>query len=597
MHDRAKPMPAAAIPFLLHHIRRHLSLAICLMAAVTAGALLAVAAQYGLKLLVDTMTAPAKSHERDRVFVVLGVFLALLAVESCFWRLSGWLGSRVIIRVGEDIRLDLFDAVASRSWQFFSEQASGALVERIGVAASSATAVLRTIAWYLLPPLTDLIGSVVVLATIDWRIGIGLVFAAGAGTWVLHWAGGRGFPLHRAHHHQAADVAGGLADVLANIAIVRGYGGRAYERARLAALMRGEGRAHAASWMFLERLRCGHDAAFWITTAVVLTASVWQWRRGAISTGSVVVASTLALRILVGSRELALSLLGLAQQLGAVSEAVDTLGEPCAEVPEPGLPALHVRGTGGAAIELRGVCHAPDRDAAHWLFRDLDLHVPPGQRLGVVGTSGAGKSTLLRLVAGVVAPEGGTVLLDGQALSAHEPGSVARAFSVVSQEVALFHRSVADNLLYGRTGVDRVEMEAISRAVGCHGFIEALPWGYDTIVGERGIRLSGGQRQRVAIARALLRQAPVLLLDEATSALDSASESQVLRALLAVAGGRTVLAVAHRLSTLAAFDRVIVLENGWIVEDGSPEELRRANGHFAMTWRLQERAMKEDASL
>ena len=299
------------------------------------------------------------------------------------------------------------------------------------------------------------------LAAIDWRIGAALVLAAGAGTWALHSAGRRGFPLHRAHHRQAAEVAGGLADSLGNAALVRAYGARSGERDRLAGLLALESRAHGASWMFLERLRCGHDAAFWLTTVAVLTASVWEWSRGAITTGSVVVASTLALRILVGSRELALSLLGLGQQLGAVSEAVDALLAPAGETEPAGLPALRVRGGAGAAIALRGVCHVPDQAAPSWLFCDLDLHIPAGQRVGVVGPSGAGKSTLLRLVQGVVAPERGVVMIDGQVLAAHGRDSLARAFSVVSQEVALFHRSIAENLRYGRPDAAWEEVVAI----------------------------------------------------------------------------------------------------------------------------------------
>ena len=369
--DHSPATTTRGLPFLLGYGRRHLGLSLGLLGTVTGGALIAVTAQYGLKLLVDTMTAPGGS---DRVFTILAVFLALLAVESLCWRLSGWIGSRLIIRVGADIRLDLFEAVAGRSWQFFGTQAGGALVERIGSASSSATAVLRTIAWYLLPPLTDLIGSVAVLTAIDCRIGAGLVLAAGAGTWILPWTGGRGFPLHRAHHSEAARVAGVLADTLGNIALVRAYGGQARERERLAGLMRREGQAHAASWMFLERLRCGHDLPFWLTTVAVLTASVWEWRRGAITTGSVVVASTLALRILGGSRELALSLLGVGQQLGAVSEAVDTLRMPGEEAEPPGLPALPLRASAGAAITLRGISHAPDDAAPSWLLRELGRH-------------------------------------------------------------------------------------------------------------------------------------------------------------------------------------------------------------------------------
>jgi ATP-binding cassette subfamily B protein len=583
------PAPPGAVPFLMRYARRHLGLSLAVLAAVTGGALCAVAAQYGLKLLVDGMTAPAPA-DRDRVFLSLGVFLGLLAAESACWRLGGWLGSRAVITLGEDIRLDLFEEVAARSWQFFNGQASGALAGRIIAAATAGTTVLRTVVWNLLPPLTDLVGSVVVLATIDWRIAAALVAVAGTGTWGLHRLGLRGFPLHRAYHHEAAEVAGNLADVLANMGLVRAYGAQHRERERLAGLMAAESGAHARSWMFLERLRGGHDAAFWLATALVLVAAVWQWSRGAITTGGVVVASTLTLRVLMGSRELALSLLGLSQQLGAVTEAVAVLRAPAEDGDAAGVTPLRAD---AGAIELRAVRYAPD--GGRPLFSGLDLRIPAGQRVGVVGSSGAGKSTLLRLIQGVVAPDSGEVLLDGQPLATVARDSLAGAFSVVAQEVALFHRSVAENMCYGRPDAAWERVLEASRAVGCDAFIGILPQDYGTVVGERGIRLSGGQRQRIAIARALLRRAPVLLLDEATSALDSHAEIEVQRAILALAGGRTVLAVAHRLSTVMGFDRVIVLHDGRIVEDGRPDELRRGTGPFAATWRLQQRAFGAEA--
>ena len=601
-HDRGRmampgdaDLPGGAMPLLTRYVRRHLRLSAGLLAAVTGGAVCAVAAQYGLKLLVDAMTGVPAAAEvghatQTHVFALLGLFLGLLAIESACWRAGGWLGARAMIRVAQDIRLDLFGAVSARPWRFFNGQASGALASRITAAATSATAVMRTVVWNLLPPITDIVGSVVVLATIDWRISIGLVAAAVGGSWVLHRLGNRGFPLHHAYHGKAAEVAGSLGDVLGNMGLVRAYGARGREQENLRQVLMAEGKAHAASWMFLERLRCGHDAAFWLATAAVLTAAVWEWSRGAITTGGVVVASTLTLRILAGSRELALSLLGVTQQLGAVSEALEALRPmPCDAEPR-GLPALRTDGSG--EIELAHVRYAPDQGRV--LFHDLDLHIPAGQRVGVVGVSGAGKSTLLRLVQGMVEPQRGKVLLDGQQLASHARESLAGAFCVVTQEVLLFHRSIADNLRYGWPDAPWDEVLAVSRATGCDAFIRDLPHGYDTIVGERGIRLSGGQRQRLAVARALLRQAPVLLLDEATSALDSHAELQVQRALLEWAGSRTVLAVAHRLSTVMEFDRVVVLQDGRVVEDGPPSKLRRGTGLFATTWRLQQRVFDTD---
>ncbi len=579
-----------ASAFVFRHFRCRPVLSFGLFAVVAGAALCAVGAQYALKLLVDAMTEGGR--DRAGVSVALRLFLALLAGECVCWRLGGFIGSRLVIQAGEDIRSDLFEAVSAQPWRFHAEQASGALTSRIVSAAGAATGVMRTTVWNLLPPVADLTGSIVVLTSIDWRIGAALMVLAGLVTWALHRMGLRGFPLHLAYHREAAEVAGSFADVLGNMSLVRAYGARLRESHALRRRMQDEGRSHAASWRFLERLRSCHDLAFWLANAAVLSAAILQWQHGALTTGSVLVVCTLTLRVLTGSREAALSLLGVANQLGAVSEALSVLRAAPA-VADPG--RRHGLQPGRGRIELRRVCHAPGDGPM--LFDGLDLLIEAGQRVGIVGPSGAGKSTLLRLMQGIVAPEQGCVLIDGQDIAQRAPDSLAHAFCVVSQEVALFQRSLADNLCYGRPDAPWDEVLAVSRAVGCDAFIEDMPGGYDTLVGERGIRLSGGQRQRLAVARALLRRAPILVLDEAMSALDSAAELQVQRAILDTAGERTVVAVAHRLSTVMDFDRIVVLRGGRVEEDGPPAALCCGGGYFAATWRLQQRAGLSQASI
>jgi ATP-binding cassette subfamily B protein len=231
------------------------------------------------------------------------------------------------------------------------------------------------------------------------------------------------------------------------------------------------------------------------------------------------------------------------------------------------------------------VCFA--YDGAKPIFEHLDLFVPAGQRLGVVGPSGAGKSTFVRLVGRVMDVTRGAITVDGVNVAAVRQDSLRDAIGVVPQDIALLHRSVMENLRYGNPGASDAQVRAAAREALCHDFIMALPLGYDTVVGERGARLSGGQRQRISIARAMLKNAPVLLLDEATSALDSRSEAEIQAALARLMKGRTVVAVAHRLSTVAAFDRIIVLVDGRIVEDGAPDALVAQGGVYADLWRLQ----------
>lgn len=221
------------------------------------------------------------------------------------------------------------------------------------------------------------------------------------------------------------------------------------------------------------------------------------------------------------------------------------------------------------------------------LFEDFSLHIPAGQSVGIVGASGSGKSTLLALLQRLDDVQGGQILVDGQDIRHVSQDSLREKIAVVPQETALFNRSILENIRYGRPDASDEDVFEAARHAFCDGFIRELPEGYQTLVGARGVMLSGGQRQRLGIARAFLKDAPILILDEATSALDTQSEAEIQDALNQLIRGRTVVAVAHRLSTLANFDRVVVLRDGRIVEDGSPRKLRAHGGEFESMWRLQ----------
>jgi ATP-binding cassette, subfamily B, bacterial len=214
------------------------------------------------------------------------------------------------------------------------------------------------------------------------------------------------------------------------------------------------------------------------------------------------------------------------------------------------------------------------------VFENLSLNLEPGRRTGLVGPSGGGKSTLFALLQRYYDVQGGRILIDGQDISRVTQQSLQETIAVVPQDLSLFHRSALENIRYGRPDASDDEVFEAAIAARCHNFIEALPDGFKTIVGERGLKLSGGQRQRIAIARAFLKGAPLLLLDEATSALDSESEEAIQSALANLMHGRTVIAIAHRLSTLRHFDRILVLQAGRIVEDGSPDHLMQHDGIY-----------------
>jgi ATP-binding cassette, subfamily B, bacterial len=578
--DGQPPFPIHAGPFIWHYVLRRRWHFGVLLALLIGGASCAVAVQYGMRILVDAMSA--SEGDRDAVWAPCALFVGLIAVESVLWRSAGWLTCRTVIATGVDIRLRLFQHLSGHAMHYFADHLAGSLAARVTATAGSVTSLITLFAWNILPPCTDFLGAMILFAAVDVRMAGALAAFVVVLVSAMAFYGAQGWPLHRAHAEQANLVGGELVDTTASIWAVKAFSARDRELQRLARTLAAEGEAQARSWLHIEKTRAIHDIALWVAASVLLVWSVHLWTTRAISPGEVVMVSALTFRILFGSRDLAMALIGTAQQFAVVGEALSVIGRPHAVVDRHGAKPLVAR---GGAIEFRNVSFG--HVEGHTLFDRISLRIPAGQKVGLVGLSGAGKSTLVGLLQRLEDVQDGEILIDGQPLTAVTQDSLRAAIAVVPQEVSLFHRTVLENIRYGRPELSDDEVLAAARAACCDEFVRALPEGYDTLVGERGTKLSGGQRQRLGIARAILKDAPILILDEATSALDSRSEAAVQRALVTLLRGRTVLAIAHRLSTLSALDRVVVLVDGKIVEDGPPAELQRAGGVFDALWRMQ----------
>ena len=549
-----------------------------------------VGVQYGMKLIVDAMAGDDRTS--DTIWRWLALFIGLIAAESVCWRLSGWLGCRAVVATGVDVRLDMFGYLSGHSIDYFAEHMAGSLGNRVTATAGATGSVYGTMIWKILPPCVDFVGAVVVLLTIDVRMAAALIGFVAVVAATMTFFGHRARPLQQRFAREAARVGGEVVDVVANIWTVQAFAAREREHARLRAAFGLEADAQRRSWLYLEKARALHDLCLWLMAGGMLIWAVEGWRLGLRLPGDVVVISALTFRILHGSRDLALSLVDASQQLGVIADMLDVVAVPHQVADRPDATPLAPLGAWAGRIELRDVDFAyPDGTA---IFSGLDLAIPAGQRVGVVGPSGAGKSTLMRLIARMADPTGGRVTLDGRDVADLRQDSLRQAIAVVPQDVSLLHRSIRDNLRYGVPEATHAQVVAAATAAHCDAFIRALPAGYDTLVGERGTRLSGGQRQRIGIARAMLKDARILLLDEATSALDSESEGEIQRALARLMAGRTVIAVAHRLSTVAGFDRILVMVGGRIVEDGTPEALRARGGVYARLWDLQAGGMETE---
>jgi ATP-binding cassette subfamily B protein len=560
-----------ALSFLGRYVRRRFFSHCVVLAAVLTAVACNVGSQYAVKHLVDVLGThwPMPATLWGAVAILLG----LVAGDSLLWRVAGWASTHAFVAVGGDMRLELFAHLSGQGTQYFVEQLPGALAGRITAAANAAWLIENSITWNTIPPGAAVLASIVVLGTINWHLTAVLLLVVTLLGAFIAWLAAHGRELHQNFAGHAAHVSGDLTDVVSNIGLVRAFGAARREQQRLGTKIQDEMDAQRLSLRSLERLRMFHAFTVFCVTAGVLVWSVELWRRGQISTGDVVLTTTLGFTVLHASRDFAMAMVDLVQQFAKMREAVQVLSLPH-EMKDPpdARPLVITRG----AVTFRQVSFSYANGQR--VLSDFNLEVPGGQKVGLVGRSGAGKSTIVALLQRLYDPDQGEVMIDGQSIAHVTQESLRSAIAVVQQDISLFHRSLLENLRYGRPDAHDEQVYRAVEAARCTEFINRMPDGFDTLVGERGTRLSGGQRQRIAIARAFLMDSPIVLLDEATSALDTESEQSIQEALSRLLKGRTVLAIAHRLSTLDSFDRIVVLDRGRIVEDGPPRRLLQTKG-------------------
>lgn len=562
------------ISFIIRYVRMRLALHSVILTCVLAAVGCSVATQYGVKRLVDIL-ASGSSNGADP-WPAFGLLLALISADNLLWRAAGWAASHAFVLVTGDLRRDLFRHLTGHSPAYFADRLPGTLSSRITATSNACFTVQSMFIWNVLPQFAATLVAIGFVATVNLAMAAVLAVTAVLAVGAMIRIAAAGRPLHHEFAEKAAVVDGEMVDVIGNIALVKAFGGLCRELTRFRQTVDHEMAARRRSLLYLERLRALHAIVI-ITLIVGLVAwAIALWRQNAVTTGDVVLICTLGLLVLHATRDLALALVDVTQHMARLSEALSALLLPHDLRDHPtAMPLV----CGGASIAFESVSFGYRNGPM--VFSGVDLHVEPGQRVGIVGASGAGKSTLFALLQRFHDLDGGRVLIGGQDISRVTELSLRDAIAVVPQDISLFHRTLMENIRYSRPDATDEDVWRAAVAARCCEFIEAMPEGLHAMVGERGAKLSGGQRQRIALARAFLKDAPILLLDEATSALDYVSEEAVQEAFARLMRGRTVLAIAHRLSTLRHFDRVIVLHGGKIVRDEPPSSLIGSDGRYA----------------
>jgi ATP-binding cassette, subfamily B, bacterial len=512
----------------------------------------------------------------------LMLFVGLAVIEVVASRAGGYCQVTVGPRQRHAVTRALYAYLQQHSHRYLHNDFAGALAHKIS---ETSLGVSQTV-WAVIFDFWPMAITFMVATVVLWSAypGLALLVGSWAACFVsLSWfLATRARPFAVTAAATRSDTTGKVVDAVTNLTNTRLFARLAFERGYLDRQLKHELVTIQRSNHYSERVRWFQFTAALILKIGTLYYALHLWSRGVITVAEFVMAATTALLIINEARNLSRRFLDFFEYVGNVTNGVRTIIRPHEIVDLPGaIPARITRG----AIELQHVKFAYPGGAT--VFHDLSVRIPAGQRVGLVGYSGSGKSTFVSLLLRLYEPQSGRILIDGVDVRQVTQESLHSQLGLIPQDPSLFHRSLMDNIRYGRQGASDEEVIAAARRAHAHEFIQSAPGGYAALVGERGIKLSGGQRQRIAIARVVLKNAPILILDEATSSLDSLTERAIQETLSDLMRDRTVLVVAHRLSTIAHLDRILVFNAGRIVEDGSHAQLLAAGGLYETLWTRQ----------
>jgi ATP-binding cassette, subfamily B, bacterial len=581
-------LPNRLLPFSLHFFRQFLWGCLGLLLFPVLGRAVFASIAYATKRITDTVLAmhdPATEAAQvlESPFMVFALLVvARFVFDAAMWLCSYNTRSPMLVRMKEEV----FAHAERLSPAYFESTLSGKIAHRAVMLPDEVLLLFDMMVFDFIPSAMFFVFVAVFFYIASPVFGV----TAAAGIIIYFTASllvGRDCTKRSAVSNEArAAVTGRIVDVITNIRNVFFFANQAVEDRELKTYTGEERARRMALYRSVVRLRCVQytmDIMMWLG---FVGGALYAWVRGAMGAGDFVMITALTGSLLQTAYNVGQRIPEFYEHLGAARESIDTLIVPPTVLDSPTAASLVVR---EGAIHFESVAFAYDATGRgpRNIVKDFELHIPAGQRVGLVGPSGAGKTTLMGLLMRMHDVTSGAIRVDGQDIRDVTLESLRAAIGLIPQDTSLFNRALIENIRYGRPNATDEEVVAAARRAHAHEFILELENGYQTLVGERGMKLSGGQRQRIAIARAILRNAPLLLLDEATSALDSHSERLIQDAIHEAMAGKTVIAIAHRLSTVMGMDRLIVLQRGVIVADGTHTELLQQGGLYAELWYRQ----------
>lgn len=519
---------------------------------------------------------------RDEIYGLLGLLILYFILLNIFFRIADYVFSAFQSRSMRDIYSKAFTNFQKHSYNFFSNTFAGSLIAKTKRHVNSFESVFDRLFYDFWFTFVVVTGTIIVLFTqapfIGWVVLAGVLLFVSA----VLLLSKKGLPLWEVEAKRDSETTGSFSDAISNIFAVKSFANSKKEQGSFDEVLQNQHIARMKAWNFDNARVAVLGFIFMCMEVGGMYVAVTLWMNGNITPGTVALIQIYFGNIFYNLWNFGRSIQSFNKSIADTVEVIDIFEKPI-DIMDPANPETS-RITDGE-IQFENATFIYPNGVS--VFDKLSIHIPSGQKVGLVGHSGAGKTTITKLLLRFYDLSSGEILIDGQNIMNITQDDLRMKISYVPQDPLLFHRSIRENIAYGKEGATEEEIVVVAKRARAHEFILRLPYGYDTLVGERGVKLSGGERQRIAIARAMLKPAPILILDEATSSLDSISESAIQEALDELMKGKTTIAIAHRLSTIQKMDRIIVMDNGKIAEDGTHNELIAKKGIYFELWSHQ----------